>query len=152
MSLGDKTRLPSEHYQRRDTAEMKTNHLFTETKQTHRALALLFGLATMICALLLLGLQVAKPAYAAITFTVNSTDDAGDADTTDNICDSNAGTAGEQCTLRAAIQQAKRHRGRGRNTLQHPGERGAHHHSEFHFAPDYRAGDHRRLYSRGWYA
>ena len=84
---------------------MKINHLFTETKQTHRALALLFWLAMMICALLLLGLQVAKPAYAAITSTVNSTDDAGDV-VTNGTCDSDASTAGEQCTLRAAIQEA----------------------------------------------
>ena len=62
----------------------------------------------MICALLLLfGSQTTtKLAHAATIFTVNSTGDAGDANTTDNICDSDAGTTGEQCTLRAAIQQA----------------------------------------------
>jgi hypothetical protein len=85
---------------------MKINHLFTETKRTRRALALLCGLVMMVCALLLLGLQAVKPAHAATIFTVNSTGDAGDADTTDDICDSDAGTANEQCTLRAAIQQA----------------------------------------------
>ena len=48
---------------------MKIEHIFiTETKQTRRgAVALLFGLAMMICALLL-GLQSAtKPAHAAAT-------------------------------------------------------------------------------------
>ena len=39
-------------------------------------------------------------------FTVNDPGDAPDADTGDNICDSDLKTAGEQCTLRAAIQQA----------------------------------------------
>jgi hypothetical protein len=39
------------------------------------------------------------------TFTVNNTGDAVDINTTDGICDSSA-AIGEQCTLRAAIQQA----------------------------------------------
>jgi CSLREA domain-containing protein len=69
-----------------------------------RARTLAFGLAVM--AALLFGLlQVARPAHAA-TFTVNSTGDGADANTADNICDSDLGTADEQCTLRAAIQQA----------------------------------------------
>ena len=77
---------------------------FFETMWTERARTLAFGLAVM--AALLFGLLlVAKPAHAA-TFTVNSTGDGADADTTDNICDSDTGTPGEQCTLRAAIQQA----------------------------------------------
>lgn len=40
------------------------------------------------------------------TFTVNSTADASDSDTTDNLCDTDASTEGQQCTLRAAIEQA----------------------------------------------
>jgi CSLREA domain-containing protein len=72
---------------------------------TERARALTFGLAVM--AALLFGLLlVARPAHAATTFTVNSTGDGADANTADNICDSDASTEGEQCTLRAAIQQA----------------------------------------------
>ncbi|MDQ4120132.1 MAG: FG-GAP-like repeat-containing protein [Acidobacteriota bacterium] len=40
------------------------------------------------------------------TFTVNRTDDAPDANTADNVCDVDLSTAGQQCTLRAAIAQA----------------------------------------------
>ncbi len=49
-----------------------------------------------------------KPAHAA-TFTVNSTEDGGDKDFTDGICDTGISifpTLEPQCTLRAAIQQA----------------------------------------------
>ncbi len=49
-----------------------------------------------------------KPAHAA-TFTVNSTDDGGDKDFTNGICDTGLlifPTLEAQCTLRAAIQQA----------------------------------------------
>lgn len=42
---------------------------------------------------------------SAITFTVNSTANTGDSDTTDNRCDTDP-AEGDQCTLRAAIQQA----------------------------------------------
>jgi hypothetical protein len=46
------------------------------------------------------------PAIAVgITMTVNSAGDAADA-TLNGVCDSDAGTAGDQCTLRAAIQEA----------------------------------------------
>ena len=74
------------------------------TMWTERARTPAFGLAVM--AALLFGLLlVARPAHAT-NFIVNSTGDGADADTTDNICDSDLGTAEEQCTLRAAIQQA----------------------------------------------
>lgn len=49
-----------------------------------------------------------KPAHAA-TFTVNTTQDGGDVDWTDETCDTGAPTlpgTEPQCTLRAAIQQA----------------------------------------------
>jgi len=77
-----------------------------------RARTLAFGLAVM--AALLFGLLlIAKPAHAA-TFTVNSTGDENDLDfpdgvfdgSSDGVCDVNSGTTGDQCTLRAAIQQA----------------------------------------------
>jgi CSLREA domain-containing protein len=42
---------------------------------------------------------------AALTMTVNSLGDADDINIGDGICDSDAGTAGNQCTLRAAIQE-----------------------------------------------
>ena len=56
---------------------------------------------------LLLGasLLLARSAWA-VTFTVNSTGDAADTNTGDGVCDSDAGTPGLQCTLRAAIAQA----------------------------------------------
>jgi len=64
------------------------------------------GLLAVIAALLVLFIVGARPVQAATTFTVNSTGDAGDATTADDTCDSDAVTTGEQCTLRAAIQQA----------------------------------------------
>ncbi|MGH3144658.1 MAG: hypothetical protein ACRDTR_02545 [Rubrobacter sp.] len=45
------------------------------------------------------------PADAATTFTVNSTDDTGDISISDGTCDSDP-VDGEQCTLRAAIEEA----------------------------------------------
>ena len=48
---------------------------------------------------------VTVPCRAA-TFTVNTTVDRADADLTDGTCDADAGAPGEQCTLRAAIQQS----------------------------------------------
>jgi CSLREA domain-containing protein len=50
-----------------------------------------------------IGVMVALPAVAgAAQFTVNSTVDAADANTSDGVC----AAAGGQCTLRAAVQQA----------------------------------------------
>jgi CSLREA domain-containing protein len=46
-----------------------------------------------------------KPAHAA-TFVVNRTADTPDANLANAACDSNASQAGNQCTLRAAIQEA----------------------------------------------
>jgi CSLREA domain-containing protein len=59
------------------------------------------ALAASLGALFLLALPA--PAAAAI-FTVNSTQDLHDADTGDNLCETLV--LGEQCTLRAAIEQA----------------------------------------------
>ncbi len=47
----------------------------------------------------------AGPAHAA-TFSVNRTGDAPDANLNNTACDSNTSQAGNQCTLRAAIQEA----------------------------------------------
>jgi hypothetical protein len=52
------------------------------------------------------GMMAASPAHAATTFTVNDTSDAPDAFTTSNTCDHDVFTSGDQCSLRAAIQQA----------------------------------------------
>src|SRR3954462_7806746 len=59
-----------------------------------KRIALLFLLAALL-----------KTAAAA-NFIVNTTGDAGDANTADNKCDSDAAKPGLQCTLRAAIEQA----------------------------------------------
>ena len=48
----------------------------------------------------------ARPVLASETFVVNRTTNESDASTGDDICDINTATAGNQCTLRAAIQQA----------------------------------------------
>ncbi len=49
---------------------------------------------------------VAVPAAADTTIAVNSTGNAADASGGDGACDTNASKAGDQCTLRAAIQTA----------------------------------------------
>jgi hypothetical protein len=56
----------------------------------------------LLAAIALAVLLGALPAQADTTFTVNATTDASDADTTDGVC----ATAENQCTLRAAIEQA----------------------------------------------
>ena len=66
----------------------------------------------LVAGLLVAGVMVpssllpASPSHAATTFTVNNTSDAPDAFTTSNTCDTDVFTNGDQCTLRAAIQQA----------------------------------------------
>ena len=58
-------------------------------------------------AAVLMVLAPAGAAYGQTTFTVNSVADLVDADTVgDNDCDADLGTAGLQCTLRAAVLQA----------------------------------------------
>jgi len=80
-----------------------------------RARALTSLRAAVAVALLLALLVAAEPARSApTTFTVNSTGDENDLDypdgtfdgSSDGTCDVNAGTTGDQCTLRAAIQEA----------------------------------------------
>ncbi len=70
-----------------------------------KALALGLLVAALVAACLLL---VAKPAHAQffVLYTVNSTADEPDASAGDNLCDVDTSTPGEQCTLRAAIQDA----------------------------------------------
>lgn len=68
---------------------------------TNRIVAALVAL--LATALVLLAL--AGPAKAE-TFTVNVKADAKDANTADGVCDADATTAGQQCTLRAAVEQA----------------------------------------------
>lgn len=54
----------------------------------------------------IIGVLGTLPPAGAATFTVNVTDDVADADTTDGHCDADLATPGDQCTLRAAIQEA----------------------------------------------
>ena len=71
---------------------------------SRRTKALAAGL--LVAAMVATSLVPTLPAQAATTFTVNSTADAPDAFTTSNTCDTDVFTSGDQCTLRAAIQQA----------------------------------------------
>ena len=77
------------------TTTMKTNHYFG-------TLAVLAALAMLVSMLLL---TQARPADAAThTFTVNFNGDLEDINVGDGICDATTST-GEDCTLRAAIQE-----------------------------------------------
>ncbi len=71
-----------------------------------KTLAAPAAMATVLVASLLLLLVSAGPARAATTFTVNQTGDQQDAITSNASCDWDPFAAGDQCTLRAAIQQA----------------------------------------------
>jgi CSLREA domain-containing protein len=70
-------------------------------------------LVAMMGAFLVLGLVTGRLAHATTTFTVNNTGNENDLDfpggtfdgSSDGLCDTDA-AAGEQCTLRAAIQEA----------------------------------------------
>jgi trimeric autotransporter adhesin len=68
------------------------------------AQALLMLLAVVLMAVLV-GLSSGRAAEAATTFTVNSTGDAADINITNGRCDSESAN-GDQCTLRAAIEEA----------------------------------------------
>lgn len=69
-----------------------------------RTLSLWLLAVVSVAALLL----AAKPAHAQfhLVYTVNSTGDEPDANAGDNLCDVDTSTPGQQCTLRAAIQDA----------------------------------------------
>jgi hypothetical protein len=64
----------------------------------------LFTIAILMA--MLVSIAAMPPAAHAANFDVNQANDAGDADLSDNICDSDLGTSGHQCALRAAIEQA----------------------------------------------
>jgi CSLREA domain-containing protein len=81
------------------TSEQRVSAWGTKTK------ALAAGL--VVAAMLAIAAASATiPARAATTFTVNSTADAPDASLAGPACDTDLFTGGDQCTLRAAIQQA----------------------------------------------
>jgi hypothetical protein len=83
---------------------MTSTRTTTTERNYFRALVALAAALTLTASLLA-GLA-ARSAYASTTFTVNQTGDAPDAFTTSNTCDTDVFTNGDQCTLRAAIQQA----------------------------------------------
>lgn len=74
----------------------KTNHYF-------RVLMALAALAMLASMMLVLS---ARPTHASTAFTVNQTSDASDENLADGVCDMNSFVSGDQCTLRAAIEQA----------------------------------------------
>ena len=53
-----------------------------------------------------LAVRVGATGTAAQTYTVNLKSDLADIQVGDGLCDTDGGTAGEQCTLRAAIQES----------------------------------------------
>jgi hypothetical protein len=75
----------------------------TPRRKAGEAVVLWLLAALAVGAILLLP---ARPSLAAETFVVNRTTNESDASLGDDICDTNTATAGKQCTLRAAIQQA----------------------------------------------
>src|SRR5215211_882622 len=70
-----------------------------------RASVFLGGFA-FILALVMVGLLAPRAYAAPSTFTVNLTADTPDANLSNTACDVNPSASGNQCTLRAAIQQA----------------------------------------------
>ena len=82
--------------------------------------ALLLGL--LVAAVLL---AAAGPARAAAVFTVNQTADVTDANFADGRCDTEPATSGNQCTLRAAIEQANESAGTDAIRFDVPGGGGA---------------------------
>src|SRR3989337_988096 len=76
-----------------------------KVKRVGRARLLAFCVLALMVAGSIGVLLAAKPAHAA-TFAVNSTANARDANLANATCDVNAAAKGNQCTLRAAIQEA----------------------------------------------
>ena len=68
-----------------------------------QTVALAVALATLTAAAVL---PSARSAQAQITFSVNDTGDAGDFDTSDEVCNTQASGTSGTCTLRAALEQA----------------------------------------------
>jgi CSLREA domain-containing protein len=60
----------------------------------------------LLGALVMVGFLLAPQARAVSTFTVNRTADTPDANPSNTVCDVNPTASGNQCTLRAAIQEA----------------------------------------------
>jgi CSLREA domain-containing protein len=86
---------------------MLSANFFGIVRVGERARAPIFALLAAL-ATLLVGLLVAEPARAVGTFVVNRTGDESEpvANRGDGLCDADPATAGDQCSLRAAIQEA----------------------------------------------
>jgi hypothetical protein len=83
-------------------------------------------LGLLAAAVLLAALAAVGPARAAAAaFTVNQTADAADANFADGRCDTEPVTSGNQCTLRAAIEQANESAGTDAIRFDVPGGGGA---------------------------
>jgi CSLREA domain-containing protein len=83
---------------------MRTQTSGEASAWTRKSKTLAAGL--VVAAMLIAATMAPGPARAATTFTVNSTADAPDASLAGAACDTDLFTGGDQCTLRAAIQQA----------------------------------------------
>jgi len=94
------------HKERMETEMIQTiNNRTSGTVWSTKTLgACLMAVAVLLAACLMMA---AQPAHAATTFTVNDTRDSPDASSTaGGTCDIDVFNPGNQCTLRAAIQQA----------------------------------------------
>jgi CSLREA domain-containing protein len=77
----------------------------TRTRETlWRTRTLAAGL--LVIAMMVAGMMAASTAYASTTYTVNIADDFADASAGDARCDVTSFLPGDQCSLRAAIEQA----------------------------------------------
>ncbi len=75
-------------------------------------------LCAVVVAVVMLGGAGAKAQLdPPLVLVVNSFGDAADVNVGDTICDTDAGAAGEQCTLRAAIQEANAFQVVGADTI-----------------------------------
>jgi hypothetical protein len=78
----------------------------TQTTKANHYFRALVALAVLTMTASLLAVMAVRPASASTTFTVNYPYDTSDATSADGLCDVATFIPGEQCTLRAAIQQA----------------------------------------------
>jgi hypothetical protein len=84
-----------------------TEHTKPRTKNTRAVALSVLAMLLAISLALLAGAQQQAQALILYTgYTVNHTDDAPDVGPGDNLCDTNPNVSGEQCTLRAAIQES----------------------------------------------
>ena len=90
-------------------------------QHTLRRLAFSLLLAVLLSAVTLI-LAPTSDALTTKAFAVNSTDDLPDTNTSDNTCDVDVFTPGDQCTLRGAIQESNRHPGANDIAFAIPGE------------------------------